>query len=76
MSFPCWLVAEETIKSLGRELRINRRVLNVFVPHIELQSTRVLPIVGQFISGGVAQHMRMNGEAKTGSLASPADDLL
>ncbi|OIR06112.1 hypothetical protein GALL_119090 [mine drainage metagenome] len=35
-------------------------VLNIPVPQVVLYCARVLPILGQFVTAGMAQHVRMN----------------
>jgi len=44
-------------------------MLNVAVPQIMLDSPRVLPVVGQLVAGGVAQHVRMVASGSTDDLA-------
>jgi len=45
------------------------------VTEIVLDSPCVVTVVGEFVSSGVTQHVRMHREAKTGSLAGVHDDL-
>jgi hypothetical protein len=40
-----------------------------------LDSPRVLPVVGQLVAGGVAQHVRMDRELDAGLASGSTDDL-
>jgi hypothetical protein len=42
---------------------------------IMLDSPRVLPVVGQLVAGGVAQHVRMDRELDAGLASGSTDDL-
>lgn len=40
-----------------------------------LDGSRILPVIGQLVAGGVAQHVRMNLECDAGLASGVADDL-
>ena len=46
-------------------------VLNIPVPQVVLYRTRVLPILGQLVTAGMAQHVRMNCKLQTCLPARP-----
>ena len=69
------LVPPEGLKPVGCELRIPHRVLNVSMAEVVLNRPGVVSLVGELEATGVAQHVRVNGEAKLGLVASASDDL-
>ena len=48
-------------------------VLNVLVPEVVLQGTRVVAIVGQLEPAGMAEHVRVDREWHLGSLTEALD---
>src|SRR3954454_643233 len=54
----------EGFEALGGELGVAHRVLNVLVPEIMLQGSRVLAVVGQLIAARVPQHVWVYRERK------------
>lgn len=56
------LVSPEVLESRRGELCVADRVLDVLVTEVVLDRTCIVPIVGQFITCGMTQHVRMDGE--------------
>jgi hypothetical protein len=50
-------------------------MLDVFVPQIVPQGSRVVPLVGESKSASVPQHVWVNAELEIGRGASPRDHL-
>jgi hypothetical protein len=46
-------------------------VLDVFVSEVVLQGARVVPVIGEFETTGVAQHVRVDREGHLGLFAEP-----
>ena len=46
------------------------RALQVPVPEVVRQGPRIVPLVGQLVAAGMAQHVGMNREAEARCLAS------
>mgnify|MGYP006967828330 CR=1 FL=1 len=42
---------------------------------VVLDRARILPVVGQLVAGGVAQHVRVNRKFDAGFASGPPDDL-
>src|SRR5262249_12624236 len=53
---------------------VPHRVLDVLVPEIVLQGARVVAIVGELKTTGMAQHMWVDGKWHLGSLADALDE--
>ena len=75
LQLPYPLVPPKILKPIRRELRIHGCVLYVAVPHVELDRPRVLAVVRQRVSAGVAKHVRMDDERKPRPFSYPADHL-
>jgi hypothetical protein len=58
-----------------RQLGVAHRVLDVLVPEIGLQRPRVVALIGQRITAGVPQHMRVDLEANLGFVAGAGQQL-
>jgi hypothetical protein len=58
---------------LWRQRRIARRVLDVAMAEIRLDSARVVAIIGELIAAGMAQHVRMGFYAELGRDGCPLD---
>ena len=50
-------------------------MLNVLVPEVGLQRSRIDAVIGQFEAAGVPQHMGMNRETEAGELTGTLDQL-
>jgi hypothetical protein len=48
-------------------------VHDVFVPHVVLQGSGIVAVVGEFVAGGVPEHMRMNWEWELCGFSIPGD---
>ena len=59
-------IAPEILKSRRRKLGVADRVLNVVVAEVRLQRPCVVPLVGQRVTAGVPQHVRVRLEAQLG----------
>jgi hypothetical protein len=46
------------------------------MPEVSLQCPGIDAVIGQLEAAGMAQHVRMDGEAETGRLASAGNELL
>ena len=68
-------ITPEVFESIRCQFGIAGGVLDVAVSQVLLDRPGILPIVGQFVSGGVAQHMWVNLERDAGLAPSPVDDL-
>ena len=68
-------ITPEVFESIRCQLGIAGGVLDVAVSQVLLDRPRILPVVGQFVSCGVAQHMWVNLERDAGLAPSPVDDL-
>ena len=65
------LILPKILESLGRQLGVFDRVLNVFVPEIMLKRPSILTIICKLVAAGVAQHVGMDWERHLGGLAEP-----
>jgi hypothetical protein len=68
-------VVPESLKPVRSKLRVSHSVLDVPMTEIVLDRAGVVSLIGELETAGVAQHVRVNGEAKPGLVASPSDDL-
>src|SRR5262249_28383379 len=66
-------VLAEPIEAVGAQLGIPHRVHDVAVAQEVLQRAGVDAVVGELEAAGVAQHVRMSRERKSGQFSSPAD---
>jgi hypothetical protein len=64
----------KVLEAVGRHFGVPDRVLNVFVPKVVLQGSRVVAIIGQLEPAGMAQHVGMDRERHLGSLAEALDE--
>src|SRR3954468_20590321 len=80
---PPWSVLPEGFEAIGCELGVADRVLNVLVPEIMLQGSRILAVVGQLVAACMPQNMcgcTRNGNAaaspvRASILRKPAGDI-
>jgi hypothetical protein len=61
----------EIFEPIGRQLGVAHRMLDVPMPEIGLQGSRIVPLVGQREAAGVAQHVRVGGESRAWPHRSP-----
>jgi|SRR5579862_2141140 len=58
------LVLPKAFETLRREFSISNGVLNIFVPKIMLEGSRIVSVVRELVSACVPQHVRMHREWK------------
>jgi hypothetical protein len=63
----------EVLERRRAQLRVARRVLDASVAEPILNAPRVVAGIGQGIAAGMAQHVGMDGEGKTGAHADALD---
>ena len=68
-------ITPEVFESIRRQLGIAGGVLDVAVSQVLLDRPRILPVVGQFVPGGMAKHMWVNLKRDASLAPSPIDDL-
>jgi hypothetical protein len=66
-------ISKKPLEPLGRQGGIARRVLNVAMPKVRLDRTRVVPIVRQLVAAGMAEHVGMRLDAQIGRDGCPLD---
>src|SRR5215475_13633983 len=67
------LIPPKVLESVGRHFGVPDRVLNVLVPEVVLQGSRIVAIVGELEPTGVAKHVRVDGEWQLGGLTEALD---
>src|SRR5262249_23121327 len=70
---PASSVPPKILESVGRHFGVSDGVLNVLVPEVMLQGPRVVAVVGQLESTGMAKHVRVDRERHLGSLTEALD---
>ena len=55
-------VLPEILEPIGRHLAVSNRVHDIFVAHVMLEGSGVMPVVCQLISGGMAKHVGVDRE--------------
>src|ERR1700676_4792606 len=53
-------VLPEALKSVRRHLRVPYGVRDIFVSQIVLQGSRVVAFIGELVTAGVAEHVRVD----------------
>jgi hypothetical protein len=53
-------VLPEVLEPIRSHFGVSHRVHDVFVAHVVLQGSSIVPIVGEFIASRVPQHVGMN----------------
>src|SRR5262245_7042127 len=64
----------KVLEPVGRHFGVAHRVLNVLVPEVMLQGSRVVAIVGELEPTGMAQHVWMHREWHLGGLTDALDE--
>jgi hypothetical protein len=59
---PPVLVLPEILEPIRRHFGVTDRVHDIFMAHVVLEGSSVMPIIGELIAGRMAQHVRMDGE--------------
>ena len=69
----------EIVEAGGAQFAVAHRVLDVAVPEVRLQRAGIVAVVGELVTAGMAEHVRMGFEgrpasapARSTSLAKPA----
>jgi hypothetical protein len=57
------LLSPEVLEPARRQLGVSHRVLDIAVAEVGLQRSRIVALVGQCKTTGVAQHVRMSRKA-------------
>jgi hypothetical protein len=55
-------VFPEILEAIWCHFGVSNRVHDIFVAHVVLESSRVMPIVGKLIASGVPEHMGVDRE--------------
>src|SRR5262245_25791438 len=64
----------KVLEPVGRHFGVPDSVLNVLVPEVVLQGARVVAIIGELKTTGMAQHVWVDRERHLGSLADALDE--
>jgi hypothetical protein len=56
-------ISKKLPEPLRRQRRVARRILNVAVPEIGLDGTRVVTVIGKLVAAGMPQHVGMGLDA-------------
>jgi hypothetical protein len=68
-------VLPEILEPIRRHFGVANRVHDIFMAHIVLEGSGVVPIVGKLVTSGVPEHVRVNREWELGSFSGPSDHL-
>src|SRR5262252_1405768 len=71
---PSSSVPPKVLEPVWRHIGVPDCVLNVLVPEVVLQGPRVVAIVGELESAGMAKHVRVDREWHLGGLADALDE--
>src|SRR5713101_5412209 len=74
-AMPRPLVFPESFEPARRQLGIADGVRDISVAQVLLDRPRVVPLIGQLETAGVAEHVGMNREGEAGSLADARHEL-
>ena len=69
------LVTKEIPEPLDAQRRIALGVPDVYMPEVVLNAAGILAVVDQLVATGMAQHVRVHGEAYPGPFARSGDQL-
>src|SRR5262249_22673189 len=64
----------KVLEPVGRHFGVSDRVLDVLVPEVMLQGPRVVAIIGELKTTGMAQHVWVDRERHLRSLADALDE--
>src|SRR5262249_10711926 len=70
------LIPPKPTEWVGRQCGVARRMIQAFVPEVELNMPRRLAIVRQLVAAAMSQHVDMNRELEPGRLPGLFDDPL
>jgi hypothetical protein len=68
-------VLPEILEPIGCHFGVANRVHDIFMAHIVLEGSGVVAIVGELVTSGVPEHVRVNREWELGSFSGPSDHL-
>jgi hypothetical protein len=68
---PSSSVSKKLLKSLRRQRRIPRRVLDVAMPKVGLDCARVVTVIGELVAAGMTEHVGVRLDTQVGIGASP-----
>ena len=68
------LVPPKVLEPVGRHFGVPDRVLDVLVPEVVLQGPRVVAVVAQLESTGMAKHVRVDRERHVSGFPEPLDE--
>jgi hypothetical protein len=68
-------VPPEALKPIGRQFGVSHGMLNVLVAEVVLKRARVMAVICELITAGVAQHVRMDWKCQCRHLASSCEHL-
>ena len=74
MIFSVRSVLPEVAESRRGQLGVANRVLDILVAEILLDCSRIVPIVGEFVSRCMSKHVRVNRELELGHFPSSGDE--
>jgi hypothetical protein len=57
-------VLPEILEPIGRHFGISNRVHDIFVAHVVLECSGIVPVVGKLEAGGVAKHVRVDHDGR------------
>src|SRR6476619_6147749 len=60
-------VLPEALETIRRQLRVAHGVHDVLVAEVMLEGPRIPPVIGEFVSAGMPEHVRMDRELELGS---------
>jgi hypothetical protein len=66
-------VLPEILEPVRCHFGVSNRVHDVFVAHVVLEGSRIVPIVGELVTSWVPKHVRMNWEWKPCGFSSSGD---
>src|SRR5512135_2282273 len=69
------LIVPELLEPIAAELGVADGVLDILVPEVVLNRPGVLAVVGQLETGGMPQHVGMDGQVEAGRLPGTGHDL-
>ena len=61
------------LEPIRRHFGVANRVHDIFMAHIVLEGSGVVPIVGELVTSGVPEHVRVNREWELGGFSCPSD---
>jgi hypothetical protein len=66
-------ILPKILESIRSHFSISNRVHDIFVPHIVLEGSGIMPVVGELIASRVPEHVRMDWEWELCGFSDPGD---